>query len=218
VLKFKLTKALLLTMLGVIGFSFLAVLTLRERLYELDAAVITAVQGLESSALTPLMKFFSNIGSTGGVIVLAALILWYLVLKLRHRAEAWLFFGVVAGSAALNQAMKFAFQRPRPDLHRLVDAYGYSFPSGHSMSAFALYGILTFLLWRHIPAAWGRVLIIAAGVAITFLIGGSRIYLGVHYPTDVFGGYAAGGFWLAASIYVYQKLAEQRYEHKVATS
>ncbi|PWK14984.1 phosphatase PAP2 family protein [Tumebacillus permanentifrigoris] len=209
-LKWKLTQALLLTLLAVVGFGLLTILTFGEQLQAFDTQVITWVQGWESPALTTTMKLFSDLGSTLGVVIVTILILGYLYFVLRHRSEYLLFFVVVAGSAGLNQAMKLVFHRLRPDLHRLAEASGYSFPSGHSMSAFALYGILTFLLWRHISTRWGRALILIVGVAITLVIGLSRIYLGVHYPTDVLGGYLAGGFWLAASMWVYQSVAESR--------
>lgn len=185
---------------------------LKETLNEFDAATIHLVQGLESPELTQVMKFFTDAGSTISVSILACLILGYLYFVLHHRAESVLLFAVIAGAAVLNQAFKLVFHRPRPETHRLIEVTGYSFPSGHSMTAFAMYGALTFLLWRHTPSRWGRTIIILIGVVITLAIGISRVYLGVHYPSDVIGGYLAGGFWLAASIWVYQSIAEQKYE------
>lgn len=211
-LKLKLTQAFFLSLSAILGFGILAVKMSGEKLNAFDSFSIHLIQGLESSALTRVMKFFTTAGSTVSVFIISCLILWYLFSVLHHRAEAILFFTVNVGAAVINQSMKLVFHRPRPDDHRLIDITGYSFPSGHSMSAFAMYGILVFLLWRHLQTSWGRFLIILIGTAMTLAIGISRIYLGVHYPSDVLGGYLAGAFWLAASIWVYQSIAESRYK------
>jgi len=116
----------------------------------------------------------------------------------------------VGGSEIWNIIIKNWMQRQRPNTHRLIEISGFSFPSGHSMAAFALYGTLTYLLWRHIPALAGRIAMIVIGVALTLLIGISRIYLGVHYPSDVFGGYLASATWLMLSIYIFEKYWKPR--------
>ena len=116
---------------------------------------------------------------------------------------------VIAGSTLLNTLLKLAFQRARPTIHRIIEASGYSFPSGHSMAAFSLYGGLAFLIWKHIPTAIGRVLMIIVSAAFILTIGMSRIYLGVHYPSDVIGGYFLSGSWLAICIWFYQRYAER---------
>ena len=156
-----------------------------------------------------MMKFFTNAGDPVAVVVLSAVVLAVLALVIRHRGEAMLFAAVVAGAGILNQILKVGFHRDRPAFHRLIEQAGYAFPSGHSMSAFAFYGAVAYLFWRHIPTRWGRGLMILAGTVMTAAIGVSRIYLGVHYPSDVIGGYLAGGFWLAASIWVYQRRTER---------
>ncbi|KEO84160.1 phosphatase PAP2 family protein [Tumebacillus flagellatus] len=208
-LKIQLTKAFLLSLLAVLGFGLVTILVLGQKVADFDTAIINSVQQRESPTLTAIMKFFTFIGSTPAVLGLSVIILYLLYKYLHHRIECVLFLAVMAGAAALNQLLKMIFHRPRPDLHRLIEITGYSFPSGHSMSAFAMYGVLTFLLWRHVPTRWGRALIVLLGIAMTLMIGISRIYLGVHYPSDVIGGYLAGGFWLGASIWVYQWLAER---------
>lgn len=78
------------------------------------------------------------------------------------------------------------------------------------MNAFSLYGILTFLLWRHITAKWARILLILFSMMMILSIGISRIYLGVHYPSDIIAGYLAGGFWIAISIWFFQRYQERR--------
>jgi undecaprenyl-diphosphatase len=148
------------------------------------------------------------------VISLFSLFFLYKVLK--HRTELILFIAIIVGSPILNELLKLLFHRARPDFHRLIKINGYSFPSGHAMSAFAVYGVLSFLLWRHIPTRWGRTLLIVTSIIMILTIGISRIYLGVHYPSDVIGGYFASGCWLAIAIWFYQRYLEKRFEQTEA--
>jgi undecaprenyl-diphosphatase len=161
-----------------------------------------------------MMKFFTTIGSGWIISIFAIVIILFLYKVLHHRFELILFAWVVLGSELLNLFLKMIFHRSRPILHRIIDANGFSFPSGHSMAAFAMYGILSFLLWRHIPSRLGRIILLIGSAFVIWMIGISRIYLGVHYPSDVLGGFLASGCWLAASIWFYQGFQEKRYEKK----
>ena len=82
------------------------------------------------------------------------------------------------------------------------------------MNAFAVYGIITFLLWRHIPPRLGRTILILISSGFIIMIGTSRILLGVHYPSDIIGGYFASGFWLSSAIWFFQRYKEKRSERK----
>jgi undecaprenyl-diphosphatase len=106
----------------------------------------------------------------------------------------------VAGAATLlNIALKYAFERPRPDLfYEVAHPAGYSFPSGHAMGATTVYGLVAFIVSRERPSSrW--VPFAAAGVLI-LVIGISRVFLGVHWATDVIGGFAAGAFAVLAGV------------------
>ncbi|MFE0503346.1 phosphatase PAP2 family protein [Peribacillus butanolivorans] len=209
-LKFQLSIAFVLSVIFLIGFSIMAFTISAYEFLNFDRTVISFVQGLESPFLTTIMKGFTFIGSSFSIIILFLLVLFYLYKVLKHRLELVLFSAVMVGSPLLNLILKLFFQRARPDLHRLIEIGGYSFPSGHAMNAFTLYGILTFLLWRHISTMWGRTLLILFSVMMILTIGISRIYLGVHYPSDIIGGYLASGCWLAISIWVFQKHKESQ--------
>jgi undecaprenyl-diphosphatase len=209
-LKFQLTRAFIISLLSLSAFSIVAILIRAEMIVDFDLTIIRGVQSLESPFLTTVMEFFTIIGSTQAVIVLCLLIILFLYKVLHHRKELILFIAVVAGSPLLNLLLKEIFQRVRPDLHRLIEIGGYSFPSGHAMNAFTVYGILTFLLWRHIFNRAGRSILLLFSAFAVFMIGTSRIYLGVHYPSDVIGGYFASGFWLATSIWFFQWYMERQ--------
>lgn len=105
---------------------------------------------------------------------------------------------IVAGG--LNRWLKALIERPRPHAEHLVEAGSLSFPSGHAMSSIAFFGFLIYLVWRLISTAWIRWVLTVVLTSLILLIGFSRVYLGVHYPSDILAGYAAGGACLAIFI------------------
>jgi len=200
-------------MLAAAGFGCVSLLVGLDRVGPFDSAIIAAVQSTESAGLTRLAEALSLLGSTGPVIALALLIAVVLFVKLGHRLELMLFAAALGGAAVWNRLLKAAFQRPRPDIHPLVAETGYSFPSGHTMAAFALYGAVLYLFWRHVPGKAGRSALIAACALPAAGIAVSRIYLGVHYPSDILGGLLAGGAWLGLCVCVYKRRSGQRNGH-----
>ncbi|MEH7377334.1 phosphatase PAP2 family protein [Neobacillus drentensis] len=213
-LKTYLVIAFSISVVSIIGFSLISLLISDQKIIHFDRTVIDIVQGSETLVLTNVMKFFTFIGSAPFVIVLSLFLLFFLYKVLHHRFELILFAAAITGSAILNGILKQFFQRVRPDFHRLIDIEGYSFPSGHAMNAFTVYGILSFLLWRHIPSRFGRGVLISVSMVMILAIGISRIYLGVHYPSDIIGGYFASGFWITTAILFFQYYQEKRYNKK----
>lgn len=213
-LKIQLLWAFLISVFSLIGFSFMAILISRHHILTFDSTIISIVQGWENPTLTAIMKFFTYIGWGIATIIIAVLVMILLYTVLHHRSELVFFVIVTIGAGLLNRVLKNFFQRARPDLHRLIEVGGYSFPSGHAMSAMAVYGAIAFLLWRHISSRIGRSLLIIFSAFVILMIGISRVYLGVHYPSDIIGGYFASGFWLATAIWFYQKYREKRNTQK----
>lgn len=208
-LKKNISIPLLSAALSLAVFSIIALSISDNQIHRFDDSLITWIQGMESQGMTRWMELFTWIGSGIPVVIITILSMVVLYVFLRHRREL-LFLGcVIAGSAILNSLLKLMFQRARPTIHRIIEVSGYSFPSGHSMAAFSLYGGLAFLIWKHIPTAAGRVLMIIVSAMFILMIGMSRIYLGVHYPSDVVGGYFMSGCWLAVCIWFYQRHLER---------
>ncbi|MDN8588634.1 phosphatase PAP2 family protein [Paenibacillus sp. 11B] len=200
---------LLSAALSLAVFSIIALSISDNQIHRFDDSLITWIQGMESQGMTHWMELFTWIGSGIPVVIITILSMVVLYVFLKHRREL-LFLGcVIAGSAILNTLLKLMFHRARPTIHRIIEVSGYSFPSGHSMAAFSLYGGLAFLIWKHIPTAVGRVLMIIVSAMFILMIGMSRIYLGVHYPSDVVGGYFMSGCWLAVCIWFYQRYLER---------
>jgi undecaprenyl-diphosphatase len=140
---------------------------------------------------------FTALGSMGVLTLITLAVLGYLLLAGRNRASLFTLIAV-SGGMLLSTVLKMGFDRARPDLvpHDTV-VYTASFPSGHSMMAAVTYLTLAAILSRvHHGALLKAYLLIIAAV-ITLLVGVSRVYLGVHWPTDVLAGWAAGGAWAA---------------------
>lgn len=139
-----------------------------------------------------------DITALGGWTVLTLLtvvVLVYLAITARRGAAA-LVLAAVAGGALLSSALKVGFARPRPELvDHLVNVSSASFPSGHAMLSAATYLTLGALLARTEKRRAVRALIFGVAAALTLVIGVSRVYLGVHYPTDVLAGWCLGASW-----------------------
>lgn len=217
-LKGYLFSAFLISPFLLVGFlSLLVTPSSRQRIVQFDHKVISFIQSFETPILTQIMKLFTFIGSFPAVLVIVLLAAFFLYRVFEHRTELLLFGTVVVGTPIINFFLKQFFQRVRPDFHRLIEIGGYSFPSGHAMNAFALYSILTFLFWRHIPNRMGRTILILISSLFILMIGISRIYLGVHFPSDIIGGYFASGLWLTIAIWFFQKYKEKRYQRNLLT-
>nr|WP_269054464.1 phosphatase PAP2 family protein [Paenibacillus tundrae] len=192
-----------------IAFVSIALSISDNQIHTFDDTLIGWIQGMESPGMTRCMQLFTWIGSEVPVVVITILAMLVLYIYLRHKRELLFLACVIAGSTLLNALIKLVFQRARPTINRIIEVSGYSFPSGHSMAAFSLYGGLAFLIWKHVPTATGRVLMIIVSAIFILTIGMSRIYLGVHYPSDVVGGYFLSGCWLAVCIWFYQRHLER---------
>jgi undecaprenyl-diphosphatase len=135
------------------------------------------------------------LGSFAVLTIVVAAVVGYLLLIL-ERAAAWLVLISVVGGVVLNNILKLGFARPRPDLVApVVRVFTSSFPSGHAALSAITYLTLGALLARTQPSRRIRIYFMSLAVILTLLVGISRIYLGVHYPTDVLAGWCIGAAW-----------------------
>jgi undecaprenyl-diphosphatase len=145
-----------------------------------------------------LQIMFRDITPLGGyavVILISLAVIGYLLMYGKRGAALWVLVSV-GGGAALSNLLKFAIERPRPDLvARLVEVNTTSFPSGHATLAAVTYLTLGALLSRVEAQRRAKIYVLTVAVALTFLIGVSRVYLGVHWPTDVLAGWCIGAAW-----------------------
>lgn len=144
------------------------------------------------------MRDFTALGGTGVLTLLTLLVLIFLLMT-RKRHAALLVAVSVAGGTALSQVLKWGFDRPRPDLvPHGMSVYSQSFPSGHAMLSAVVYLTLGALLARTQARTRVKVFLLGSAAVLTVIVGISRIYLGVHWPTDVLGGWALGAAWASS--------------------
>jgi undecaprenyl-diphosphatase len=151
------------------------------------------------------MKGITFLASAQFIIVVAALIFIYFLFIRKHHWYSLKIPVVSIGSISLNLILKSLYDRPRP-LLPLVETSGLSFPSGHAMVSFSFYGLLIYLAWVSLENRWQKWIVISFLLILIHLIGFSRIYLQVHYATDVLAGFAMGTVWLILSIFVLKKI------------
>jgi undecaprenyl-diphosphatase len=139
-----------------------------------------------------------DVTALGGVTVLTFATVSVVVglMLVKKRGAAWLVVGASVGAMVLSSALKHLVGRARPEVvPHLQVVYTYSFPSGHSMMSSAIYLTLGSLMARLVPGRWAKVYVLVLSLVLTFFVGVSRVYLGVHYPTDVLAGWTAGLVW-----------------------
>lgn len=173
---------------------------LRGEAMKLDQmAYWLVVENLRSDWLTPIMESFSALATPVSLIAMLLVIAAFAPGK----RPGWFCTVNLALAALLNVVLKTLIQRPRPEGFRLAVESGFSFPSGHSMAAMAFFGLIVWMVWHYEQDRRQRLILTVAFSAVIAMIGISRIYLGVHYASDVLGGFCASIIWLV----FYTKLA-----------
>jgi membrane-associated phospholipid phosphatase len=171
----------------------------------IDITVLRQIRQLANPVLDQLMLGITRLANPEVVITVVVIAFSWLIRRRQWRSAVMLLFTCL-GTVMINQGMKLVFARPRPLLWpRLIQETSYSFPSGHALGAMVLYGFLAYLLVRRHPGQTRSIYGIAAGLIMA--IGFSRLYLGVHYPTDVLGGYLVGWLWLRFCVFVLYQYA-----------
>jgi undecaprenyl-diphosphatase len=142
-----------------------------------------------------MMRDFTALGSTGVLTVMVLTIAGFLAMTRKGYAALFVLASVVGG-VLISQTMKWAYARPRPELvPHGAEVYTASFPSGHSMMAAVVYLTLGALLARTQVDRAVKIYVLAVAIIVTVLVGVSRVYLGVHWPTDVLAGWSLGAAW-----------------------
>jgi undecaprenyl-diphosphatase len=178
-------------------FGWLADEMLEGDTQKFDTFVRTAVHQHTTPALTWFMQGFSFLGSVAVVTTFCVLAI-AAFLYFRQARTAALLAVTMAGMAVLDVALKLAFHRHRPVAYFGPTPASYSFPSGHAMGSVCFYGVLAAILAARARGRGAKLCIWAGAVLLIGMIGYSRVYLGVHYPSDVIAGYCAGAVWVGA--------------------
>jgi undecaprenyl-diphosphatase len=191
-----------LAALALLGFIQIVDEVREGETHALDEAVLQALRNPADLAdpvgpwwLEIMFRDITALGGTTVVVLITAASIFYLLID-KKRAAALLVLIAVGGGTLISQALKGAFARPRPELvAHLVDVQTLSFPSGHAMLSAVTYLTLGALLARVQPRRRLKAYFIGMAILLTLMIGTSRVYLGVHWPTDVLAGWCLGAAW-----------------------
>jgi undecaprenyl-diphosphatase len=207
-------KLKLLTTVAAAAAVLLLFLWLASEVYDgetlaFDNAIREWVHGFASDGMTQLALWATFMGSTTVVVTLGLLsLVGFLIV--RDRCAAVVLAIIVTGEAILSVVLKDYYGRARPEPYFGYTApTSFSFPSGHSFASFCLYLTLAWLLSRRVKTTAVAVILWITAILIVLLVGLSRIYLGVHYPTDVIGGYLAAAMWSSIVLFFYQKYTQR---------
>ena len=162
------------------------------------------------AAATVLLTTATAIGGSAGLAAIVAVVAAVLLVRKERASAIFLAVTAVAGSL-LNTGLKMIFARARPDLaSALAVAASYSFPSGHAMNSFINFGALAYIALRQ-PWPWGaKSAALAMALTLVVLIGVSRVYLGVHWASDIAAGWSAGTVWVASTVVAFEMLLRLR--------
>lgn len=189
-----LTFGIILGCIALGFFIWIAILAGQGRALPLDMLGVEWARGYHTPQRIATALEITALGSLPALLLVLLIATAFFMVMRRSDQAALLWIATLSG-ALLNLILKAAIARPRPPVTTAVHVGNFAFPSGHAMSSMVVYATLAYLIVRDAPGAATRTLTILIAVLVILLIGLSRIYLGVHYATDVIGGYLAGFVW-----------------------
>lgn len=180
-----------------------------------DQALMSLIQEWRNPLTTNIFLVMTYLGQWQMVLLIALLVVLILEAFKQRRKIALLLMALVS-TLATSEVFKYLFHRSRPDTElSLINAHGYSFPSGHAVVSVVFYGVVCYFLWQICRRRWQRGLVIFLFSCLILSIGLSRIYLGVHWFSDVIGSWSLGLFWLILFLGLYQGGEEKRILRKL---
>lgn len=190
----------------VVGINFFVELTEEvqgKAIKSFDDNVTDYVTSFRTPGLNNFFQFITDLGDVYAYLVATSLAALFFFYKLKNKKFIFQLLGVLLLSALANMALKRAFDRARPTIEHLVVVKTLSYPSGHAMSAMAFYGFLIYLVFKIKMHSALRAFLVLVFTFLILSIGISRIYLGVHFPSDVAGGFIAGLIWVAFCVVLF---------------
>ena len=172
-------------------------------LKDFDRRATEYVISFRTPDLNQFFQFITDLGDVYAYIVASTLVGVFFFFKLRNKKFIFQLLGILILSALSNMALKEAIGRARPTIEHLVVIKSLSYPSGHAMSAMAFYGFLIYLVFRIKMHLFLRIFLTLLFSFLILSIGISRVYLGVHFPSDVLGGFIAGLLWVTFCIVLF---------------
>ena len=195
--------ALIIVIVGINLFIELTDTLKTETLATYDQNITNYIISYRSPALTNYFIFVTNIGDVYGYLIVIVCTLLISILKFKRWKYVAQITIVLALSAVSNMILKRFIDRARPGIEHLVSVETLSYPSGHAMSAMAFYGFVIYLFYRFKMNLFLKWVVMLIFLLLILSIGISRIYLGVHYPSDIAGGFIAGFIWVVFCVLLF---------------
>ena len=167
-------------------FLLTMVLVLTNNISTIDETIYQGVIYVRSNLFDFIFKTITKAGNVIPVLCIVVVSL----LCFKNKKDQNMLGVAVVSTVLTNQLLKRIIRRARPSHVRLIEEKGFSFPSGHAMISIALYGFLIYYVYKHVKNKYVKVILMTLLLLLIIVIGFSRIYLGVHYPSDVIGGYS----------------------------
>lgn len=199
---------ILLIMFGgaLLAFIFIAQMIFKDNKSDFDQQAFALLSGFVSDINTNVMQFFTFLGTHTFLIPANLTLVAYFLFIKKHKWYSIKIPVVALSSLLLMFSLKYIFRRNRPLTPLLQEARGYSFPSGHALISFTFYGLLIYLVWSNVKNAWFKWLLTIGLTLLILVIGLSRVYLRVHYASDVIAGFCVGCMWLLLSVWILGKM------------
>ena len=177
-----------------------------------DKSVFSFLEKLVSDRNNDLMLFFTFLGTHRFLIPANLVLIAYFLFIKKHRWYSIKVPAIALTSLGLMFGLKHLFGRPRPDVPLIFRAEGLSFPSGHALFSITFYGLLIYITYKSLKNVWLKWTVMISLFLLAMIIGFSRVYLRVHYATDVIAGFSVGFLWLVFTIWLLNRM--ERYSRK----
>jgi len=211
-LSVEMTIVLILFVIAMTAFVYITRRVFVLNKTKLDTNVFNYLKAHVSERNNDIMEFFTFLGTHLFLIPAnLALIAYFLFVK-KHKWYSIKIPAIALSSLGLMFLLKGLFERPRPSVPLLFHAEGLSFPSGHALMSVTFYGLLAYMIFKGVknePLKWT---LIGLLIILIFIIGGSRVYLRVHFATDVIAGYCIGFLWLVFTVWLLNKIEKKSKE------
>ncbi len=183
----KKTILTIVSIISLIGFIVFLILVVNKYNFKMDKFNETLMNG-RNSYLNVIFRILTYFGSS--VLLFASAILMLIFVK--NKKVGFGLLGGLAGASLLNLLIKYTVRRPRPTMPMVIKEIGYSFPSAHAMLSFVFFGLLIYFVLKNINKKWLKISLTVLFSLIVIIVGVSRIYLGVHFTSDIIAGYLLG--------------------------
>lgn len=210
-LSVEMTIVLILFVIAITAFAYITRRVFVLNKTKLDTNVFNYLKAHVSERNNDIMEFFTFLGTHIFLIPANLALIAYFLLK-KHKWYSIKIPAIALSSLGLMFLLKGLFDRPRPSVPLLFHAEGLSFPSGHALMSVTFYGLIIYMIFKSVrnkPLKWTLISLL---IILIFVIGGSRVYLRVHYATDVIAGYCIGFLWLVFAVWLLNKIEKSSKE------